>query len=382
MAKQLKDILKGVNSSKVEKGSLGKDPGVDYEPKPKDEQDFVAKHKVEKHEDRNGNKEDVFNASKVKYKSNKETNKGHNKGEDEKVYEAKEAESAKCNMTEAGKECPVHGMTECWSAKKINEDEKVPMPPARPKDMDKAPKKKDDGTMGGQIAKTGMKTFEEVEDIDEDSGFKDALPEIIKDIKAKKSAQELRQTHGTHYKRIANAASNVHGPKYTRAHLLDVAQTAMKEEVEIHEVLTKKTPVGKWIKDFVDSENSKFEGKSKKKRTQMALAAYYAKQRNEDLAIPLLGGDEDDHKSDELDMVKAELKALANKAMHLMMHMPKNMHVEPWVQAKLATAKSLVSDIHDYMMYGEHDKDDEKEESAPMDTPMTFPGMNVDQGRI
>ena len=285
-------------------------------------------------------------------------------------------------MTEAGKECPVHGMTECWSAKKINEDEKVPMPPARPKDMDKAPKKKDDGTMGGQIAKTGMKTFEEVEDIDEDSGFKDALPEIIKDIKAKKSAQELRQTHGTHYKRIANAASNVHGPKYTRAHLLDVAQTAMKEEVEIHEVLTKKTPVGKWIKDFVDSENSKFEGKSKKKRTQMALAAYYAKQRNEDLAIPLLGGDEDDHKSDELDMVKAELKALANKAMHLMMHMPKNMHVEPWVQAKLATAKSLVSDIHDYMMYGEHDKDDEKEESAPMDTPMTFPGMNVDQGRI
>jgi hypothetical protein len=52
-----------------------------------------------------------------------------------------------------------------------------------------------------------------------------------------------------------------------------------KEEVELDEVLTKKTPAGEWIKDFVDSDNPKFEGKSKKKRMQMALAAYYSKQR-------------------------------------------------------------------------------------------------------
>ena len=46
----------------------------------------------------------------------------------------------------------------------------------------------------------------------------------------------------------------------------------------INEVLTKSTPAGEWIKDFVDSDNPKFVGKSAAKRKQMALAAYYAKQ--------------------------------------------------------------------------------------------------------
>lgn len=40
---------------------------------------------------------------------------------------------------------------------------------------------------------------------------------------------------------------------------------------------------GQVIHDFVHSTNPKFEGKSKKKRIQMALAAHYAKQRNEDV---------------------------------------------------------------------------------------------------
>jgi hypothetical protein len=46
----------------------------------------------------------------------------------------------------------------------------------------------------------------------------------------------------------------------------------------INEVLTKSTPAGEWIKDFVDSDNPKFAGKSAAKRKEMALAAYYAKQ--------------------------------------------------------------------------------------------------------
>ena len=53
-----------------------------------------------------------------------------------------------------------------------------------------------------------------------------------------------------------------------------------KEEVEqVDEVLKKSDPAGKWVKDFVHSDNPKFEGKSKKKRMQMALAAYYDKQK-------------------------------------------------------------------------------------------------------
>lgn len=50
---------------------------------------------------------------------------------------------------------------------------------------------------------------------------------------------------------------------------------------ELTEVLKASDPVSKWIKDFVDSDNPKFEGKSKKERTDMALAAYYAAQKQQ-----------------------------------------------------------------------------------------------------
>ena len=187
-AQKLKDLLKkgksikeleGVKASKVETGSIGKDPGVDYAPKEKAGQDFVAKHKEEKHSSRAGNKDNVFNATNVKYSlddKKKEPRHGYKQKEAEKVYEASETEAADCNMTPKGKKCPVHGLSECMSAKKINEDD-VPIPPARPKDLDKVPtpperpkdtKKKEDPTMGGQIAKTGMRTFESVEDDDEE----------------------------------------------------------------------------------------------------------------------------------------------------------------------------------------------------------------------
>jgi hypothetical protein len=41
---------------------------------------------------------------------------------------------------------------------------------------------------------------------------------------------------------------------------------------------------GSWVKDFVNSDDSRFKGKSKKKRTQMALAAFYSKKRNESVS--------------------------------------------------------------------------------------------------
>jgi hypothetical protein len=51
----------------------------------------------------------------------------------------------------------------------------------------------------------------------------------------------------------------------------------------INEVLSKDASAGKWIHDFVHSDNPKFAGKSKAKRKEMALGAYYAKQRNEEV---------------------------------------------------------------------------------------------------
>jgi hypothetical protein len=64
-----------------------------------------------------------------------------------------------------------------------------------------------------------------------------------------------------------------------------------KEEYEEHsifdqmiqEVLSKDASAGDWIHDFVHSDNPKFKGKSTEMRKKMALAAYYAKQRNEEV---------------------------------------------------------------------------------------------------
>ena len=57
----------------------------------------------------------------------------------------------------------------------------------------------------------------------------------------------------------------------------------LMSEDNLDEVLSKADPAAKWIKDFVKSDNPKFEGKSKKERIKMALGAYYAKQRNEEV---------------------------------------------------------------------------------------------------
>ena len=56
---------------------------------------------------------------------------------------------------------------------------------------------------------------------------------------------------------------------------------ALSEEQlnKIEEVLSKSATAGEWISDFVHSDDPRFKGKTKEKRKQMALAAYYAKQR-------------------------------------------------------------------------------------------------------
>lgn len=264
MAKPLKDILNGIKKSKVVPGSTGKDPGVDYAPKSKAEQDFVAQHEVEKHEDRVGNEDDVYKGT-TKYSMEKEDKHGHKKPKDKAQYD-KISEETICNMTEEGTHCPVHEMASCSSNKK-----------------------------------------------------------------------------------------------------------------SIKEVITKKTSAGEVIKDFQKSDNPKFAGKSPEKRRQMALAAYYAKQRNESLAVPLVGSTDEDESAE---MAKAELRALANKALHLVIQIPDSMTIEPWVQSKIAKAKDQITSVHDYMIYGDH-----KEQSAPYEGGIdmssgtvrnTFPNFSAD----
>ena len=53
----------------------------------------------------------------------------------------------------------------------------------------------------------------------------------------------------------------------------------MKEDVQLDEILEPSMGAAAYIKDFVDSKNPKFDGLSKEKRKQMALAAYYAAKK-------------------------------------------------------------------------------------------------------
>jgi hypothetical protein len=155
----------------------------------------------------------------------------------------------------------------------------------------------------------------------------------------------------------------------------------------LKEIIKKKTSAGEIIRDFIDSKNPKFAGKSTKERQRMALGAYYSmhpekSKTNEDLAVPLLGShDIAKHKTDdtesEIEMVKTELKAIANKAMHMIMSMQNGVHIETWVQSKIASSKQMISDVHDYMVYGEHEED---EQTAPSDggISLTYPNTNAD----
>jgi hypothetical protein len=47
------------------------------------------------------------------------------------------------------------------------------------------------------------------------------------------------------------------------------------------EKLKASDPTGKWISDFVHSDNPKFAGKSKKERIRMALGAKYGVMRKD-----------------------------------------------------------------------------------------------------
>lgn len=90
MTKPLNDILKGVKKSTVSKLTTGKDPGVDYADKMPDTRDFVAKHSIEKHEDRVGNGPDVYNGARQTLSTKKEKNHGYDSDNDQRVYEAKD----------------------------------------------------------------------------------------------------------------------------------------------------------------------------------------------------------------------------------------------------------------------------------------------------
>lgn len=95
MAKDLKSILAGSNSSKVEKMDLSKLE------KSKDGQAFAAKHTITKYADRAGNDDSAYDSGKVKFEGNK---RAKHKDQKDSVYESKMKCESCGNMYE-GQSC-------------------------------------------------------------------------------------------------------------------------------------------------------------------------------------------------------------------------------------------------------------------------------------
>ena len=123
------------------------------------------------------------------------------------------------------------------------------------------------------VVKATNKQFANDKKLNEDASRK-LTPELAKDILAK---FELKGAHAL-CKALTwgdEAASELIDMMVDS--LTKLASEGSTEKLE--ETLTASTPIEKWIKDFVESDNPKFDGKSKEERRKMAIGAYYGAQK-------------------------------------------------------------------------------------------------------
>jgi hypothetical protein len=126
---------------------------------------------------------------------------------------------------------------------------------------------------------------------------------------------------------------------FVEQHTLELTEEQLNQlEQELNEVLGKDAQAGAWIHDFVHSDNPKFAGKSKEKRKQMALAAYYSKQNEEvEIEEALKGGQVklDKNKNGTLD--KQDFKMLRKEDLDEALHPEADKvlkHIKPEHRAK------------------------------------------------
>ena len=100
-------------------------------------------------------------------------------------------------------------------------------------------------------------------------------PDSVSETYKKMKTEELK---GNQHKLDKNKNGRLDSADFKK---LRGEETEAELDALIAEVLSADQPAGKWISDFVHSDNPKFAGKSKEKRKQMALAAYYASQKKE-----------------------------------------------------------------------------------------------------
>jgi len=287
MAKSLKDILNGVKSSKVVPGSTGKNPAVDYEPKMGDEQKFVTKHKTEKHADRAGNGDNAGTKTK-EAKFPKQSQDAYEEVVTEKTRDSWESNTPDARRKESKKlaksqQTPGHvTVGEAYD----DRDEETSMVRSELKALaDKATAlaKSMPSSMHVEpwvqakiaIAKDHVSAVHDYMTYgDHDDDKKMAKEEVEQVDEATRAAIALK---------AARDAASRAGVKSTSPKKPSKENPIkLRETEQVDEVLSKKADAGEWIKDFVKSDNPKFAGKSPEKRKQMAIAAYYAKQRNEE----------------------------------------------------------------------------------------------------
>ena len=116
---------------------------------------------------------------------------------------------------------------------------------------------------------------------------------------------------------------------------------SIREET-LEEKLKASDPAGKYIHDFVHSDNPKFAGKSKKERIRMALGASYgAKKTNEA---------KDSREYDyEGDMAKSQLRSIIANAQTVHDMLEDNTNLAEWVQSKITLSADYLSTVRDYM---------------------------------
>jgi hypothetical protein len=119
----------------------------------------------------------------------------------------------------------------------------------------------------------------------------------------------------------------------------------------LDEKLTAGDPVGKWIHDFVHSDNPKFAGKSKKERIKQALGAAYSAKKE------MQKEDYDSGEYDyEGDMAKSDLRSIIYNAKMLHDMLEANTNLPEWLQAKITKAEDYISSAANYMR-SEQDKE-------------------------
>jgi hypothetical protein len=154
-------------------------------------------------------------------------------------------------------------------------------PPGVEKTEGPEPRDSTDVNAGKQNKKLGMK--EESEQLDEKNWIAGAIKKPgAMTAAAKREGESTSEYIKKHEHDSGKAGKRARLAKTLKSFKEDYADNSVIDQM-INEVLSKDASAGAWIHDFVHSDNPKFAGKSTAKRKEMALAAYYAKQKNEEV---------------------------------------------------------------------------------------------------